>query len=199
MPEAEHEKGREGVLRAKRLLEGTTRFRISYDAYTSGGRVSLPMQVEGELKHYDLRGVVIDEENVERTDIYIESKDLGSAGNQAAQFSEFLAQAYSATLRARELQGTDPEHNFMWATTCPWKGTGFREVATKSALEAAVADAGPTVLAPGHQIDSEVVELLVERLWVWVISERAEEMVLGRAMRSFVAAKVEDEKAGAAR
>ena len=194
MPEAEHETGRDGVMRIRRLLEGTMRFRLPYDAYISGSRASLPMLVSGEKKQYDLQGNFFDDGDEPGPQIYVEVKSVKDAGNQASQFETFLAQAYSATLRARKDLGDDPENNFMWATTCPWKGTGFREVASKEAIEAAVKAAGPKVLPPGHEVDAQTVEALLDRCWVWVVSDRQEQMTLGRMMRSWVAAKREEAK-----
>ncbi|MGN6253714.1 MAG: hypothetical protein ACTHO8_01860 [Solirubrobacterales bacterium] len=194
MPEAQHETGREGVMRVRRLLEGTMRFRLPYDAYSSGSRASLPMLVPGEKKQYDLQGNVFDDGDNPGPQIYIEVKAVKDAGNQSSQFEAFLAQAYSATLRVRADLQDDPENNFMWATTCPWKGTGFREVTSKEALTAAIEAAGPQILPPDHEVDAQTVDALLDRFWVWVVSDRQEDMTLGRMMRSWVAAKREEAK-----
>jgi hypothetical protein len=188
MPEGEHEKGREGVFRAKRLLEGTMRFEIPYTAYMDG-RTSLPMLVDGEPKQYDLCGHCLDEEDNVGPTIYIESKDQQDAGSQKAQFATFLSQAYSATVRATQLQGSDLGHNFMWATTCPWKGNGFRDVAKKASILEALNAAGTKIIPEGHEIDSDVVDVLADRLWVWVISDRQEEMILSSMLQGYIAAK----------
>jgi hypothetical protein len=188
MPEGEHEKGREGVFRAKRLLEGTMRFEIPYTAYMDA-RTSLPMLVDGEAKRYDLCGHCLDEEDNVGATVYVESKDQQDAGSQKSQFAMFLAQAYSATIRATALQGEDPGHNFMWATTCPWKGSGFRDVAKKSAILEALGEAGPKILPKGHSVNQDIVDVLVDRLWVWVISDRQEEMILSSMLQGYIAAK----------
>jgi hypothetical protein len=194
MPEAQHETGREGVMRVRRLLEGTMRFRLPYDAYSSGPRASLPMLVPGQTKQYDLQGNFFDDDDSPGPQIYIEVKSVKDAGSQANEFKAFLAQAYSATVRAHKDLHADPENNFMWATTCPWKGAGFREVASRDAVTTAIEGAGPQILPPGHEVDAQTVDALLDRFWVWVVSDRQEEMTLGRMMRSWVAAKREEAK-----
>ena len=126
-------------------------------------------------------------------------------GSQAVEFKRFLAQAYSAT-KARLDRGTDPKWEFMWATTCPWKGDGFRKVATWEEVRDAVAwDRDRDVAAPvagrrlpravpeGHEVDEDVARSVAERIWVWVISDRHEGMTLGRKMRGWIRERLENE------
>jgi hypothetical protein len=184
--------GREGVKRVKRLLEGTMRFQLPYDAYKNRERVVLPMLVEGQRKFYDLKGVCLDEGGQVGAEIYIESKAVSDAGQQGTEFKDFLARAYSATMRIKGDNGLDPKHEFMWATTCPWKGSGFRRVATRAELLDAVKKADDKIIPKDHNIDEAVVEAVANRLWVWVIAERHEEMIMGREMRAWVAAKIQE-------
>lgn len=192
MPEEEQEIGRAGVKRVQRLLEGTLRFRLPYDAYKHKERVSLKM-LGGMVKLYDLNGDFLDEQGQAVTRIFVESKNLADAGGQSAEFEEFLARAYSATMQEREDTGIDPKWEFMWATTCPWKGSGFRQVAEKAALEAAIeAHRGGPVIPEDHVIDRDVLDHVQERLWVWVISDRQEDMTLSAEMRGWVLKQLEE-------
>ena len=72
------------------------RFNLPYNAYQNPERVSLKM-LTGRRETYDLNGDHLDESGRETTRMFVESKDLQGAGGQAAEFKQFLAQAYSAT------------------------------------------------------------------------------------------------------
>lgn len=153
----------------------------------------------GIFETYDLNGDYLDEDGQGVTRIYVESKNLEGAGNQSVEFKRFLAQAYSATYLLRE-KGLDPKFEFMWATTCPWKGDGFRRVATwqevrdaalwDSTRDLALAVGGSKTLAravpDGHTLDDDLARTVADRIWVWVISDRHEEMSMGPKMRGWV-------------
>ena len=200
MPEEEQELGRIGAKRVKRLLEATLRFKLPYNAYQHAERVELTM-LTGIRETYDLNGDYLDEGGQEVTRIFVESKNLDGAGNQSTEYKRFLAQAYSATMHVlgEQKKGKDPKYEFMWATTCPWKGDGFRHVASWTALRDAVewdrtrdleqlvaGKKKPRVIPDDHLLDEDVARVVATRLWVWVISERHEEMTLGSKMRGWI-------------
>jgi hypothetical protein len=162
------------------------RFRLPYDIYEAPERVVLPLLPEGERKHFDLSGDCLGEDGQPTGELFVESKNVQGAGDQSTKFEAFLAHAYSATMRRRSDLGIDPKLEFMWATTCPWKGDGFREVASEAALLSAVEGAAESIIPADHQIDLEMIRQLVDRLWVWVISERHEEMIMGSQLRGWV-------------
>jgi hypothetical protein len=197
LPEVEQEIGRIGTQRVKRLLEATLRFNLPYNAYQHVERVQVEM-LTGVMETYDLNGDYLDEEGHEITRIYVESKNVDGAGSQSAEFKRFLAQAYSATHLLRE-KGVDPRYEFMWATTCPWKGDGFRKVAEWEEVQKAVEwDSSRDVDVPiggrtveravpaDHVVDVELAKTVASRIWVWVISERHEDMTMGTKMRGWV-------------
>jgi hypothetical protein len=190
MPEGEHEQGRTGVKRVKRLLEASMRFRLPYDAYEHAERVTLPL-LSDKVKTFDLVGDHLDETGSARTPIYVESKNVKDAGAQGAEFAQFLAHAYSATRRAWDGVGMDPRWEFMWATTCPWKGSGFRDVgardAVRIAVRAAIAD---DVIPAAHKIDDDLVQLISDRGWIWVVSDRHEDMTISDEMQGWIAEKL---------
>jgi hypothetical protein len=175
----------------KSLLEGTFRFELPYDAYQHQVRVSLAM-LGGRVKRYDLHGDYRDEDGVTQTRIFIECKNVEDAAGQGAEFVEFLARAYSATKKVISDVGNDPRYEFMWATTCPWKGTGFRQVASRDALSAAVAThIGGDIIPAGHEPDADLITEIAKRIWVWVVSDRQEDMSIGPMMRGWIAQKLE--------
>lgn len=198
MPEEEQEIGRQGAKRVQRLLEATTRFKLPYDAYQHKERVTLKM-LTGHVETYDLNGDHLDEDGQAVTRVYVESKNLQGAGGQSAEFKRFLAQAYSATKAQLDDTRTDPKYEFMWATTCPWIGDGFRQVAIEDSVRAAVEGeiardeevliAGkrlPKVVPAGHAIDEQVLRDVTKRIWVWVISDRHEDMSISRKVRGWI-------------
>lgn len=200
MPEEEQEIGRIGAQRVKRLLEASLRFKLPYNAYQHKERVSLDM-LTGHVETYDLNGDMLDEEGVAITRVFVESKNLDGAGSQSVEFRRFLAQAYSATKHrlGPDNKGADPKYEFMWATTCPWKGDGFRQAAGWTEVrDAIVWDRDRDLAAPvagrklvrvipeGHELDEEVVRTVAKRLFVWVISDRHEELTIGGKMRGWI-------------
>src|ERR1039458_1268215 len=177
MPEEEQEIGRIGAQRVKRLLEATLRFKLPYNAYQHKERVSLDM-LTGHIESYDLNGDMLDEDGVALTRVFIESKNVDGAGSQSVEFKRFLSQAYSATKHrlGPNNGGADPKYEFMWATTCPWKGNGFRKVAEWTEVRDAIVwdrdrdietlVAGrkvPRAIPEGHEVDEEVVWTVAER------------------------------------
>jgi hypothetical protein len=198
LPEVEQEAGRVGAKRVKRLLEGTMRFKLPYNAYQHAERVRVEM-LTGIFETYDLNGDFLDEDGHAVTRIYVESKNVEGAGAQAAEFRRFLAQAYSATRMAITKGGADPKYEFMWGTTCPWKGEGFRRVADwMEVRNAAVWDSERDleVLVAGrklqravpedHAVDEDLARVVSKRIWLWVISDRHEGMTMGARMRGWV-------------
>ena len=205
MPEEEQEIGRVGAKRVQRLLEATLRFRLPYDAYQHKERVSLRM-LTGHYETYDLNGDHLDEDAQEVTRVYVESKNLAGAGNQSWEFTRFLAQAYSATKSVIDDSSMDPKYEFMWATTCPWKGDGFRQVASWEAVKQAVEQeaardetvlvAGkkwPKVVPDGCVPDDDLVRTVAERIWVWVISDKQEKLSLSGKMRGWIRERLEQD------
>jgi hypothetical protein len=193
VPEVEQETGRKGAMRVKRLLEGSMRFRLPYDAYQHHEKVSLPM-LTGRVETYDLSGDHRAEDLEWRAEIFVESKNVGGAAGQDAEFKRFLAQAYSATAKRRDEIKTDPKFEFMWATTCPWKGNGFLEVASKDSILAAIdRHLDDEVIPKEHEIDASLVDLIPDRIWLWVIADRHEEMSPTNQMRGYVMQRLAEE------
>lgn len=186
MPELEQETGRQGVARVKRLLEAFMRFNLHYDAYQHAERVSLVM-LTGQVETYDLTGDHLDDQGQARTLVFVESKNVKDAAGQGPEFERFLAQAYSAMARQIDEIGIDPKYEFMWATTCPWKGTGFRYAASKENVRKAVAaHLDGEVLPKDHTIDQDLIDRVADRVWLWVVAERHDEMSPTDEMRGHV-------------
>jgi hypothetical protein len=186
--EESQEIGRAGVNDVKRWLEATMRFTVPYTVYDDSVRVALPL-VNGDVKRFDMLAhhYASDESTPSKRDVYVEVKSirtLNSARRQTPQYKEFLATAYSATKAAWTSIGRDPTFEFMWATRHPWEVEHFLELTTPTFVQDCV-EAHGALLAP-EVCEPAVAQLLAERLWVWHIPSRQDEMTMGPAHRGYV-------------
>lgn len=186
--EESHEIGRAGVNDVKRWLEATMRFTVPYTVYDDPVRVALAL-VNGDVKRFDMiaHHYASDQQASSERDVYVEVKSirtLSSARGQTAQYKEFVATAYSATKAAWTAIGRDPTFEFMWATRHPWEVGHFLELTTPPFVEACVG-AHEALLAP-EVCERSIAQLLAERLWIWHVPTRQEEMTMGRIFRGYV-------------
>jgi hypothetical protein len=187
--EEAHEKGREGVSEVKRWLEATMRFDVRYTIYDQVARVTLPL-LEGKAKRYDMVAQHFNDDR-ERTpsgcDVYIEVKNVGAlstAMKQDKQFIEFVATAYSAREAGFDTLGRDPGFEFMFATKHPWDVKNYLKFATPEFVAECCAD--HEGLVPGERVDPTRAAELAEKLWVWIVPSRQDDMTMGRAHLGFV-------------
>jgi hypothetical protein len=186
--EESQEIGRAGVNDVKRWLEATMRFQVPYTVYDDPVRVSLPL-VNGSVKRFDMLShhFAMDQPSPSKRDVYVEVKTVGTlntARKQTAQYKEFVATAYSATKAAWTTIGRDPGFEFMWATRHPWEVEHFLQLTTPAFVESCVG-AHKALLAP-EVCESPIAQVLSERLWVWHIPSRQDEMTMGPIYRGYV-------------
>jgi hypothetical protein len=180
--------GRLGVNAVKRWLEATMRFQVPYTVYDNAVRVTLPL-VNGSVKKFDMLAhhYDSDQQTLSKRDIYVEVKTIGtlkSARKQTAQYKEFVATAYSATKAAWLSVGRDPTFEFMWATRHPWEVEHFLELTTPSFVESCVGTHAGLI---GDEVcETPIAQLLADRLWVWHIPSRQDEMTMGPRYRGYV-------------
>jgi hypothetical protein len=187
--EEAHEKGREGVTEVKRWLEATMRFDVRYTIYDQVARVSLPL-LNGSVKRYDMVAQHFNDDR-ERTasgvDVFVEVKNVGAlstALKQDKQFIEFVATAYSALEAGFDALGRDPGYEFMFATKHPWDVNNYLKFVTPQFVTKCCADHGE--LVPGDRVDETRAAQLAEKLWIWIIPKRQNDMTMGRAHLGFV-------------
>ncbi|RPE78965.1 MULTISPECIES: hypothetical protein [unclassified Frondihabitans] len=172
--EGAHEKGRVGVFKTKRWLESTTHIELSFDAYNYTTVCTLDL-LDG-IKTYDLMGKFL----ASKEPLYVEVKTYDSVGGgQPAEFWEFLAHAYSATVKAQAKGLGDPKYNFMWVTTHPFEQTAWIKLATRERLKEAV-EKFPRWFTD-HTLDEETLTRVAARLWVLVVNTRQHELNLTQA------------------
>lgn len=188
MPAEEtQEQGRTGVQNVKRWLEATMRFRLSYDVYTATIRTTLEL-LGGGSKRFDLKGEHYDENYENPRDIYVEVKNVTSEGNLSTEWRDFVANAYSATHLLWDRFDRDPEIAFMFAATHPWSASKYWDATDPKEVREVCESRRE--LMPEDGPDDERIRALADRLFLWVISRRQEEMTMGREFRAVVMAKI---------
>lgn len=191
MTEVEHEIGRVGAFRVKRALEQTTRFNIEYTAYDPVSCTEVLLLTD-DKKRFDLSGNHLKPDLDTRCPIFVEAKNE-KAGGQKTAFLEFLAVSYSATKRWQDDHGSDPAFEFMFAMICPWRGgSEFYDCASATNIRQAVeSEASPEskIIPENHEVDEQLIAALADRIWVWVIPRRQEEMSIGKTVMGWIQEK----------
>jgi hypothetical protein len=178
-------KGSDGVDLAKRWLESTTWIELPFDVY-SNATVCTLRRLDGKVKRYDLFGSIHGNPN---TPLYVESKNYDSnGGKQAAEFWEFLANAYSITANDLE-EGEDGRREFWWVTRMPFSLTDWATLTTAERIKTAVEDRHPDYLG-GHAIDVNLLARVAERVEVLVMNKRMEDFMLTPEELSLIESKL---------
>jgi hypothetical protein len=165
------------------------RFDVRYTIYDQVARVTLPVLGDGS-KRYDMVAQHFNDDK-ERTasgvDVYIEVKNVGAvstAMKQDQQFMEFVATAYSAREAGFDALGRDPGYEFMFATKHPWDVKNYLKFATAEFV--AECCAKHDALVPSDRLNEARAMELADRLWVWIVPKRQDDMTMGRAHLGFV-------------
>ena len=179
--------GEQGARRAKLWLDSTTRVASSWSVYdgVAVNRLKYPWPHGGRGFSYDLGGI-LHGGDLDQQAFLVECKKYAT-DNQGAHFDKFLAQSY-VTLR-------DYPHladHFMWITWHPFRVTTWNKVASSEAIRLAIIaegkrvfnDEDPVTIVP--QIDPSIVDDLAARIWIIVLSDRQESLVISKEDRAEV-------------
>ncbi|CUU60237.1 hypothetical protein Ga0074812_13721 [Parafrankia irregularis] len=173
-----HQRGADGARRAKLWLEATTRANVYYVTPEPVAVAKLSYRwADGGSFSYDLGGVLLGGE-FQGHEFVAESKFYDGHHDQGTLYVEFLAKCY----RALTLQPTRIDH-FMWITWAPFLVTRWSDLRSPGEIRSAVKLHRGRVFGspsnhPVDQISDETCELLAERLWIIVLSERQEKLVI---------------------
>ncbi|MCB8914009.1 hypothetical protein KUG88_28320 [Rhodococcus rhodochrous] len=167
-----HKKGAEGVDLARLILESTTWIELPFDAADNETVCTLE-RLDGEDKAYDAMGFILREPKVP---LYVESKNYDVTGNQGADFSEFLANAYSITARDLIRKKVDGRREFMWFTTHPFSLNRWSDLVSPGEIKRALAN-HPEVL-DGEGINLDVLSIVSDRLWLINVHHKQSELTL---------------------
>ncbi|MDX3663649.1 hypothetical protein PV646_40745 [Streptomyces sp. ID05-26A] len=186
MPAAEsiQQKGIDGVDFAKRFLESTTWVELPFDSYHNAGVCTL-RRLDDKVKRYDLFGFI---HRDPPTPLYVEVKEYESTGGkQPAEYWEFLANAYSIT--AKDLKdGEDVRREFMWITRHPFEQTHWTKLTTADRIKAAL-EKHPEALKD-EELDVNLLGTVADRLWLLVVHQRQEGLMLSPEELSIVESKL---------
>jgi hypothetical protein len=182
--ESVQQKGSDGVDLAKRWLESTTWIELPFDVYHNSPICTL-RRLDGKVKRYDLFGWIYGNP---KTPLYIESKNYDSnGGKQAAEFWEFLANAYSIT--ANDLRdGEDAYREFWWVTRMPFSLTSWSTLTTADRIKAAL-EQHPECL-DGQGVKVDLLATVADRVEVFVVNRRMEDFMLTPEELSLIESKL---------
>lgn len=200
--EAMHQKGAEGARRAKRWLDATTRTRTSWvnEDTVRAGKLEFPWPHGGESFSFDVGGMLIgqpfDWHNFVAEVKFYSGDDLGPP------FDDFLAKCFVV----RKLHTTNAEQ-FMFLTWHPFRIKTWTKLCQKETIVSAIkkhakhiydieppdakdeSDGAKAVRAQIDaviQADTEAVEELERRLWLVVLSEKQEELLISAEDRALI-------------
>ncbi|HEY0260903.1 MAG TPA: hypothetical protein VGC18_13750 [Lacisediminihabitans sp.] len=188
--ESQHVVGEDGVRRAKKWLDSTTRVSQSWTIYDDipVSRLEYSWPFGDQKFSYDLGGLLFGGE-FHQEGFLVESKKY-SWDSQGEPFDKFLAQSY-VTLRDSPALA----QHFMWITWTPFRiKTWNANTNAASVAKALIANGervfdstDPDVIT--SKTDANIVNDLVSRLWVIVLSDRQESLVISKEDRAYLMQK----------
>lgn len=183
-----HLQGKEGVHRAKVWLEATTRVTRAWAVYdeTSVEKLTFSWPHGGQEFSYDLGGILFGGE-FDNQFFLAECKQYKEASDQGTHYDKFLAQSYVTLMGNHRIAD-----HFMWVTWAPFRiGKWSRQSdpdAIKTAIllednRARIFGAGVSEEEAAELIDEDVVQRLAEMMWIIVLSDRQERLVISEEDR----------------
>ncbi|TJZ50314.1 hypothetical protein FCH28_23815 [Streptomyces piniterrae] len=184
-----HEVGADGARRAKEWLEATTRVKASWTNTDSKWirRMTFKWPAGKQTTFsLDLGGLLCGGEF--DNDIFMaECKKYASPGDQGTHYLSYLAKCYVIVSQ----QPTAAEH-FMWITWCPFNVTDWDKLLTEHWVRKAIRVHANEIFGeiPPEEvedaIDADIVTAVTERLWMIVLSEKQEKLVITREHRALI-------------
>ena len=175
------EKGREGVHRAKNWLERSTRVEFSYTAYDNIPSVDL-LTFDcpgGGSASFDIGGIFRGEE-LSKKSFLAEVKNYGPKSDQYPEFKKFLALCYIA-YRAKPTYCD----RLIWISWRPFRSDRWDELTSINEVIEAIIGERQKVFGPDvtpeearSSIDMVAAAAVTERLWLIVLSEAHETLVI---------------------
>lgn len=190
--EGQHKVGEGGVRRAKKWLEATTRVHSSWTVYDDRqvSRLTFEWPHHDKPFSYDLGGILFGGE-FDKDLFLAECKKYKGDQDQGEHFDKFLAQSY-VTLRD-EPRLAD---HFMWITWAPFRVTSWAKISQPEKIVHALVKVprlrswvfGEDVSEDeaNRQVNSSVVADLSSRMWMIVLSDRQEKLVISNEDRGLI-------------
>jgi hypothetical protein len=200
--EAMHQKGADGARRAKKWLDATTRVSSSWtnedEVHAARLEFNWPYG-EKRLYSFDVGGILSGEEFNGRFFV-AECKNYSGSSNQGTHFDDFVAKCYLT--RRDHYRIAD---HFMWITWHPFRQETWTSLCSVDAVTAGLLKPRNRNRALGvaeddeggakAAIDQKLVADVAARMWMIVLSEKQESLVITPKHRALILAK-EIEEAG---
>jgi hypothetical protein len=191
--EANHLKGADGARRAKKWLDATTRVKASWtnEDEVNINKLSFPWPHGGQTFSFDLGGILSGDEFENQTFVS-EVKNYNVVGDQPEHYDDWLAKSYIA----RQLNPALTD-NFMWITWHPFAQTNWKKLCTAEWIEKGLLTPKNRERIFGEKdldkakmaVDPGLVADVAARLWLIVLSERQEKLVITGKHRSWLVKK----------
>lgn len=188
--EEAHEAGAEGVRKAKRWLDATTRAEVRWIFPEDAAKAKLTFAWADDSKFvFDLGGIFSATGPVANQTFMAEVKNYTTVGGQGTMYPEYLARCY----RAKTVSPGYADQ-FMWITWHPFSVGNWSKLTTSSEVKAAVLQHRVKALgiteeqAAKAAIDDAVCESIADSLWLLVLSDKHELLMLSPDDRAAVIA-----------
>ena len=181
-----HAAGADGVQKAKRWLEATTRVDPYWIYPEEASRNKLTYKWRDNSTFiYDMGGIFRGGDLNNKTFI-AEVKNYTAAGAQGTMYVEYLARCY----RARQLNPGLTEQ-FMWITWHPFSVTNWSKLTTadevrKAVIQHSAKALGVTATEAESEVDDTLCAQIADSLWLLVLSDRHELLMLSDLDRAAV-------------
>jgi hypothetical protein len=175
--EALHEAGRDGAVRAKRWLERTTRVAVHWVNPDAVQKLTFEWS-DGSAFSFDLGGT-LHGGDMEGEEFFAEVKKYSVVGEQPAHYGEYLAKCY----RAYSVLPQRCDH-FFWITWHPfsqkkWNALCSGEEVRKAVFNHSAKCLGEATMSAAEPIvDAATCATVAERLWLIVLSDKQEDLVI---------------------
>ena len=156
----------------RRWLESSTYLDLSFNSYSHPALCEIQHMGE-KPKEFDLAGFFLLEPI---KPVSVECKRYSSSGQQAKEFSTFLAIAYGAALKRIKSKARDEDRQFVWATSHPFSITKWSKLTDISELRDAVKNNQD--VAGDDEFDEELGRQIIKRIWILVWNEKQEQLSL---------------------
>ena len=161
------------MFQVKAWLEATTHLSMPWNVYDHTAFCTRP-RLDGGVKRYDLLGQFIGDH---QRPAAVEVKAYSTVGGQAAEYIEFLANAYSTTAWEIATLGEDTGTEFIWVTTHPFSQSKWADLTSRGEVAKAV-ETHSEWLGEDHKVDEDLLVKVASRLWLLVRHERESEISL---------------------
>lgn len=184
--------GEEGARRAKRWLEATTRVARSWtnEDTVAAGKLTFewPFGVgQGRTFSFDLGGILKDDP-FDYHHFIAEVKKYKNAQDQGTHFDNWVAKCYVARQAVPAI--TD---QMMWITWSPFRADSWSALLSETAIESGLVKNCKRVFDTEDPeeakalIDRDLLKEVSNRLWLVVLSDKQENLVISKRHRAWIA------------